>query len=127
VTLSRRVALLIPLAVAFAGPALATDDPMTTYRKLTTVEPPCNREPQGNEIIVCARRDADRYRLPLSGLFEPGDPKTEGLMGERERLQHITTPCDERGPFLIGCGAVGLSVSTAIGGEGGIKYRPLAP
>jgi hypothetical protein len=126
VNLSRRVALLV-FALGSGSPGLASETAFDTYRRLTTVEPPCNRDPQGSEIVVCARRDADRYRVPLTGIFEPGDPKAETLMGERERLQHITTPCDQRGPFLIDCGMVGVSVSTAIGGGGGIKYRPLAP
>lgn len=125
--MSRRVVWLPLVALVASAPAIATEDPLMAYRKLTTVEPPCNRDPQGTEIVVCARRDADRFRLPLTGIFEAGDPKAESLMGERERLQHIMTPCDERGPFLIGCGMVGVSVSTAIGGTGGIKRRPLAP
>ncbi len=124
--MSRRVALVV-LALGSASPGTASEITLATYRKLTAVEPPCNRNPQGNEIIVCARRDADRYRVPLTGVFETGDPRAETLMGERERLQHIMTPCDKRGPFLVDCGMIGVSVNTAIGGDGGIRYRPLAP
>jgi hypothetical protein len=124
--MSRRVALLL-MALAAGSPAHATETVFDTYRKLTSVDPPCNRTPKDDEIVVCARRDADRYRLPLTGIFEAGDPKAESLMGERQRLQNITTPCQQQGPFLVGCGMVGVSVSTAIGGSGGIKRRPLAP
>ncbi len=96
---------------------------LEAHRQMTSVEPRC-RQPVGDEIMVCGRRDADRYRVPLIE-HDPGDPRTETVMGQRERLQNKTTPCQQRGPYLIGCGMVGVSVSTTIGREG-IRYRPLA-
>lgn len=108
---------------ATGSPDVTTSAVFEAHRKMTSVEPRC-RQPAGDEIIVCGRRDADRYRVPLSE-HDPGDPRAETVMGQRERLQNKTTPCQQRGAYLIGCGMVGVSVSTTIGREG-IRYRPLA-
>lgn len=96
---------------------------LENHHRLTSVEPRC-RAARGDEIVVCGRRDADRYRVPLIE-HDAGDPRTETLMGQRERIQHKTAPCQQRGPYLVGCGMVGVTVSTTIGRDG-IKYRPLA-
>ena len=45
---------------------------------------------------------------------------------ERAELIATGSPCEQLGPYLIGCGMVGVSVSTRIG-TGKIEYRPLAP
>ncbi|OYY89305.1 MAG: hypothetical protein B7Y45_12490 [Sphingomonas sp. 28-66-16] len=60
--------------------------------------------------------------------YDLGDPRHEGVEAERQRLQHRTTPCQDRGPFLIGCGSVGVHASTRVGGDGitGARLRPLA-
>lgn len=102
------------------GPA---DASIQQYRRMTSVEPRC-REARGDEIVVCGRRDADRYRVPLIE-HEKGDPRTETVMDQKERLQAKTVPCQQRGPYLVGCGMVGVTVSTTIGRDG-IRYRPLA-
>ena len=78
----------------------------------------------GDEIMVCGRRDADRYRVPFI-VPTPRDPKTRGVPEERALLIAGQSPCKSNGPFLVGC-AVGVNVSTKIGG-GKIEYRPLAP
>lgn len=116
-----RLAVLIPLALA--APA-AAGDPMVAYLELTSAEPHC-RQAAGEEIMVCGRRDADRYRVPFL-TTTPGDPKTRGVPEERAMLIAERTPCEALGPFLVGCGAVGFTVSTKIGG-GKVEYRPLAP
>ena len=126
--MSRSLAIAM-LAIGCAGPAtgqMAPPSAIEAYRTLTTVSPPCRRDPKGDEIVICARRDADKYRVPLITSAR-GNPKAESTSEERERLQHITTPCDQRGPFLVGCGMVGVSVSTRVGGGDGIQYRTLAP
>lgn len=108
---------------ATAMPGTETLAALEVHHRLTSVEPRC-RQAVGDEIVVCGRREADRYRVPLIER-DPGDPRGETLMGERERIQNKTTPCQQRGPYLVGCGMVGVSVSTTIGRDG-IKYRPLA-
>jgi len=113
--------LLLPTLAA--GAELSAEDALTQHRELTRSEPLC-RNAIGDEIVVCGRREADRYRVPLI-VRDPGDPASEGVAAERERLQHPTTPCDARGPFLIGCGMVGVSISSALDGSG-IRYRELA-
>jgi hypothetical protein len=116
-----RLAVLIPLGLA--APAAAAD-PIDAYMELTSVAPKC-RQPAGEEIVVCGRRDADRYRVPFI-VPTPGDPKTRGVPEERALLVAQQSPCDSKGPFLVGCGAVGITVSTRIG-SGKVEYRPLAP
>jgi hypothetical protein len=120
------VAMFASLSATPAYPK-APDTPMPsvleTYYSRTSVEPRC-KQAAGDEIIVCGRREADRYRVPLIER-DAGDPRGETLMGERERIQNRTTPCQQRGPYLVGCGMVGVTVSTTIGRDG-IRYRPLA-
>lgn len=116
-----KLAVLIPLTLA--APAAAAD-PIDTYRDMTSVAPRC-RQATGDEIMVCGRRDADRYRVPFI-VPTPGDPKTRGVPEERALLIAGQSPCKSNGPFLVGCGAVGVNVSTKIGG-GKVEYRPLAP
>jgi hypothetical protein len=115
--------LAVLIALALAAPA-AAGDRMDAYLDLTSAEPHC-RQPAGEEIMVCGRRDADRYRVPFL-TATPGDPKTRGVPEERALLIAQQSPCDSKGPFLVGCGAVGITVSTKIGG-GKMEYRPLAP
>ncbi len=99
---------------------------MRTYLAMTQVEPRCSAPRAGNEIVVCGRRRADRWRVPYL-LKEAGDPSIQNVSAERNGLIPTTTPCREHSIFLVGCGkGVGLSVSTAIGGGSGVKLRPLA-
>ena len=85
------------------------------------------RAPEGDEIAVCARRDADRYRVPLKVMPDPGDPKHEGVHDERERLQAKRNNCAEKSAFLVGCGHVGVTVSTRTGFRLIGEERELAP
>ena len=119
--MSRMTALLFLL---LSAPASATE-PLDIYLEKTTVEPRC-RAAQGDEIMVCGRRDADKYRLPFVPAPTPGDPKARGVHEERSRLTATETPCQQRGPYLVGCGMVGFKVSTKLG-SGTVEYRPLAP
>jgi hypothetical protein len=106
-----------------AVPAFATG-PMDVYLERTSAEPRC-RAAQGDEIMVCGRREADRYRVPFL-VPTPGDPKRLGVLEERAMWTREPPPCEQHGPYLIGCGAVGVTVSTKLG-TGKIEYRPLAP
>lgn len=117
--MSRIAALILALA---ASPAGATD-PLETYFERTSAEPKCKAS-AGSEIVVCGRRGADRYRVPFL-VPTPGDPKTMGVPAERALLTYEPKPCEQMGPYLIGCGMVGVSVSTKLG-SGTVEYRPLA-
>lgn len=99
---------------------------MRTYKAMTQIEPRCATPRAGNEIIVCGRRRADRWRVPYLTKDE-GDPSIQNVSAERNGLIPTSTPCQDRSIFLIGCGkGIGLSVSTTIAGGSGVKLRPLA-
>lgn len=116
--------LLGLLATPVAAQSLDAETALSTYSERMATRPNCKRAHAANEITVCGRRDADKYRVPLI-IYDVGDPRAEGLWGERARLQHQTTPCQDNGPFLVGCGSVGVSVSTKLDGLG-TKFRKLA-
>lgn len=117
--MSRIVALTV---LTLAAPAVA--DTLETYRDRTSVEPRC-RAAAGDEIMVCGRRDADKYRVPFVAKSEPGDPKTTNVPEERARLTARENACQQRAAMPYGCGMVGIKVSTKFGG-GAVEYRPLA-
>ena len=111
---------LLALADGTAAQALAE------YRARTAVAVQCRAQAQDDAVVVCARRAADRYRLPLVSAPDPGDPAHEGVAAERERLLARTNQCQEKTAFMVGCGVAGASFSTARGfGLNG--ERPIAP
>ena len=100
------------------------EEAMVRYREKTAVTPRCAVAGDADEVTVCGRRAADRYRVPLIERAAD-DPKNEGVPMERERMLARTSNCREKSVFLVGCGKVGVSVGTAgvsLAGE-----RPLAP
>lgn len=111
--------LVLALQIAFD-----VDAAMATYRARTRATVEC-RGARPDDITICARRDADRYRVPLDTI-DRDDPKNEAVRVERDRLLARTDNCHEMSPFLVGCGKAGVGVSTSRGvhllGE-----RPLAP
>jgi hypothetical protein len=103
----------------------ADRDFMIKYAALTSVVTHrCARPSNAQDITVCGRRQADRYRVPFLG-YEVGDPRGEAVSGEKVRLQHQTTPLQDHGPFLIGGGFTGVTAKFALG-DGALKLRPLA-
>lgn len=118
------VILMLSAGGGLSGPAPA-EEPMARYQRLTQAVVNCRADRSADEIVVCARRDADRYRVPLI-IPEAGDPRHEGVELERVRLQAQTTPCQNYDYFLVGCKGVGVSVSTRLNGQK-IALRPLAP
>ena len=111
------------LALLLAQSA-AVDAALARYRETTRVAVTCTT-PSSGEIVVCGRRSADRYRVPLV-VHDAGNPLYEGVHDERERLLHRTTPCQDHSLFLVGCGFAGVGVSTS-GGFGLLGERPIAP
>ncbi len=116
---------MLALIALLSTPALAGRSALETYQQKTAAGPRCKAAASGDDITVCGRRDADRYRVPLV-VPTLGDPKLVNVPLERAKLVATESPCQTRGPFLVGCGAVGVSVSTKLG-TGKIEYRPLAP
>jgi len=106
-----------------AAPSTASDA-IEQYRRKTAAGPRCAAAEDPQEVMVCGRRNADRYRVPLIER-DPADPKNEGVPAERERMLARTSNCEEKSTFLVGCGMVGLSAGT--GGVHLAGERPLAP
>lgn len=85
------------------------------------------------DVTVCGRRNADRYRVPLSTTAEPGPTLLNNAAGERAALLHRTNPVQELSPFLVGGGMAGVTVGTSFGpgsdsGKPSVSgVRPLAP
>lgn len=98
---------------------------MARARSATQVLQPCRRDAEPDEIVVCAGRNADRYRVPLSTAPADGDPKAVDALGERERLLRVPQGACGTGAFLQNCGFVGVTASTRRGGSVGAP-RPLA-
>jgi hypothetical protein len=113
--------MLLPLLLlAQEAPALAAA--LAEYRAKTSADVPCRATEDGDEIVVCALRDADRYRVSFVGPArqELPDQRVARLVGGR------TEPECGQGAFMARCGFVGASVS--VGGRG-VKWvkRELAP
>lgn len=114
--------MLAWLMMMQAAPQL--DAAMERYRAATRATIEC-RTGRPDDIVVCGRREADRFRAPLT-IIDPDDPRNEGVPAERERLLAKTNNCQEKSTFLVGCGKAGVSVSTRTG-VSLIGERPIAP
>lgn len=101
-------------------------DPMEAARARLTAERHCVVDPDSTDVTVCGMRQADRFRVPFV-VHDPGDPQHQAVMVERKRLLAKTTPLQERGPFLVGGGHAGVTVTANAGGVRAEGVRPLAP
>jgi hypothetical protein len=111
-----------------ATPTYAAERPVIeNYLALTSIEPRCSAPRAGNEIVVCGRRRADRWRVPFI-LKDAGDPSIQNVSAERNRL--ASEPKQKCGNTIFGmqadCGMVGIGTSVGIGGDRAVKLRPLA-
>ena len=124
--LSRSAAVIAVLISTVVG-APAHADPVVTARLLTSAEPRCRASASGDDIIVCGRRDADRYRVPFTG-YPDGDPRNESVSGERNRLATAPLPACGLAWNQSTCGGVGVSVTVGFGGglKEELRVRPLA-
>jgi hypothetical protein len=86
----------------------------------------CVVDPQSTDITVCGLRQADRFRVPFI-VHDAGDPRREGVQAERVRLLHRTTPLQDLGPFQVGGGHAGVSVTTSADGTRAAGLRRPAP
>ncbi|RZF63386.1 hypothetical protein EWE75_16430 [Sphingomonas populi] len=114
--------MVFPLLLLIAAP---DDAAIMAYQALTSARPACSR-PTGDDVVVCGRRAADRYRVPLI-VHDPGDPAYEGVLAERERLFARTDNCEEKSIFLVGCGSFGLKATVNAAGTRIAGERALAP
>jgi hypothetical protein len=115
---------MLGVMLSILAQAGVADDSLARYRQRTAAGPRCEAAARTDDIIVCGRRRADRYRLPLIE-YDAGDPRDEAVPVERERLLARTNNCDEKSIFLVECGMMGVSVGT-----GGVRLagdRPIAP
>lgn len=113
------------LLAAMAQDGGAAAGMMARACSLTQVVQPCRTDADPDEIVVCAARTADRFRVPLVAPPVEGDPKAVDALGERERLLAVPQPACGTAAFLQGCGFVGVTASTRRGGSIG-RARPLA-
>ncbi|MCD2323196.1 hypothetical protein LQ953_04090 [Sphingomonas sp. IC-56] len=113
--------MLMLLLMVQEVPAL--DAAMSSYRELTRVEPACKRSTQGDEVVICARRQADRYRVPLATSYG-GDELPDKRVAKL--LDTAPPPCGQ-GAFTVKCGAVGVSTTMGGGRPPRVSLRPLAP
>lgn len=100
------------------------DAALARYREATRATIECDTA-HTDDIVVCDRREADRWRVPLTSI-DADDPRNEGVPAERFRLIERPNNCEEKSAFLVGCGKVGVGFSSQHGvvltGE-----RPIAP
>lgn len=95
-------------------------------RLLTRATVECRQSRAGEEITVCARRDADKWRVPLL-TPDPGAIDPDDVPAQRERLIAQPSNCTEMKLMAYGCGAVGVTMHSGRGGTRLESLRPLAP
>jgi hypothetical protein len=117
--------MLLPLLLLLAQDA-SLETAIKEYREKTRADVPCTRTADDNEIVVCARRDADHYRVPLI-------TSSAGREASGQRLNYLLSsdaagfvPCG-KGAFMVHCGSVGVGVTVNSGGGTRMSERPLAP
>jgi hypothetical protein len=105
--------------------SILIEDPLiATAKARMAAEQPCVQSADETDITVCGMRTADRFRVPFV-VHDPGDPAHETVSAERTRLLHRTSPLDDLGPFQVGGGMAGVSMT--VGGDGGTSIRKPAP
>lgn len=113
--------MLLAMALLVIGEATDGAAPLIDrIRALTAPRAGCADRPQPGEVVVCARRRADRYRLPLVA----GQAGTRADPTPAQRLAAIRpeSNCETMSVFLVGCGSVGAGIG--IDGDG--KRRVLS-
>jgi len=114
------------LLLSMALLAAAQDTDLVTAavdntRALTRADVPCERPNDGEEIVVCANRDADRYRVPfVSTRSRDSVPLRTGYL-----TQDFGAPACGNGAFLLNCGAVGVTATFSSDGSTTVR-RELA-
>lgn len=95
------------------------DAVLADYRALTSAAVHCAKPNDDTEIRVCARRDADRYRVPA--LPRRGDSVTERTAALTR--DYGLPPCGQ-GAFTVNCGKAGVGIARTFGpGSGSGETR----
>ncbi|MHA6718245.1 hypothetical protein ACX40Y_02220 [Sphingomonas sp. RS6] len=100
---------------------------VAAYREQTLAQIPCRQPNDDNEIVVCALRDADHYRVP----FVTADPMKDTAAARLRRIVYDPvaqgeTPCGQ-GAFTVRCGSVGVTATAGADGRVRAVPRELAP
>ncbi len=117
--------MLLPILLMLQQSTVAAA--LADYRSQTQAEVPCRAPSDQSEIVVCSRREADRYRVSFvaPNLGRDSDAaRLNRLIGDP--LQQGITPCGE-GAFTVKCGAVGLTATMGMDGSTRLQRRELAP
>ncbi len=119
---------MLSLVLIMAAQSADAEAALVHYRTVTAVGPHCGAAENPSDVVVCARRGADRYRLPLIE-YDAGNPRSQDVPAERERMLARTSNCQEKSLYLVGCGMAGVSATASFGPDGihGARLRPLAP
>lgn len=99
---------------------------LAQYREATRAEYRCDPTSRAGEIVVCALRDADQYRVPFLEPT-PGDPKIIDAIGEREKLVKVVPITCGLSTSFEGCGMFGATATASDRGVGVSRPRPIAP
>jgi len=112
------------LTIATPARAQSAEAVLDGYREKTSVTVRCT-QPAGEQIVVCGRRAADKWRVPFVG-FERGDPQGRSVSGERNRL--ASEPPVKCGieAFLRNCGMVGVTAGGRFNSDGKFAVRRVA-
>ncbi|AJP74614.1 hypothetical protein TS85_17805 [Sphingomonas hengshuiensis] len=113
---------MLPMLLIFAQDAMTLEAAMAAYREKTRADVPCRVTDQDDEIVVCALRNADRFRVPF---VQRGAGAEDARLREARLTTPPATPCGQ-GAFLVHCGKVGVTVSVDSRGAHWVE-RPLAP
>ncbi|WP_448502250.1 hypothetical protein [Sphingomonas sp.] len=123
------LSFLLPLAALQATSAASApiDRILADHGAATSASIPCRATDEREEILVCALRDADRWRVayivPDTGARNPDD-----VPAETARLLDQGNNCRNMALSVAGCGITG--VSATVGNGRGLyveRPRPLAP
>ncbi|WP_294261809.1 hypothetical protein [uncultured Sphingomonas sp.] len=95
-------------------------------RFLTRAIVECRQSREGEAITVCARRDADKWRVPFV-TPDPGAIDPDDVPRERSKLIARPNNCTEMKLMAYECGMAGASMTSGNRGTRFEAPRPLAP
>lgn len=122
--MSRIVVALALLTLNAPAWAQTSTSALESYNEKTSVTVRCAR-PAGEQIIVCGRRAADRWRVPFVG-FESGDPQGRSVSDQRNRLASEPPVKCGTEAFLRNCGMAGVTVGGRFNSDGKLVVRRVA-
>ncbi|WP_137863724.1 MULTISPECIES: hypothetical protein [unclassified Sphingomonas] len=116
--------LMIALLLLAQNEGQSPAQVMETHRERWSANPACRRARDENEIVVCSRREADKYRVPLTTTYN-GPDTDQGRLNRLFDGADGHAPCGE-GAFLVRCGFAGVTMSVSARGVRTVR-RELAP